>query len=99
MSEVMSRGAKCPNWVSGEKKDRVIPTLFLLVGREREKTMQIPPVNFPGAGSSESEVEERERELKRDFKTPLGGSYLVAWMIVILVVIGLLLLGVFHPLW
>ena len=94
----MCRRGKCPYRVSSEVKVRVIPTLFLLVGREREKTMPIPPVNLPG--SSKQAVEEREQEIKSDFKTPLGGTYLVTWIIVFLLVIGILvLLSIFHPMW
>jgi hypothetical protein len=53
--------------------------------------------NFQGSASSDFEVEDRERQRKRDFNTPLGGIYLVVWMIVILVVIVVLvLLGVFQ---
>jgi hypothetical protein len=48
----------------------------------------------------QEEVEEREQEIKRDFHTPLGGTYLVSWMIVFLLVIGILvLLILFHPVW
>jgi hypothetical protein len=68
--------------------------------QEREKTMQIPPVNYPGPHSEydREAVEAREQKLERDFTgVPLPKGYWVSWIIlVVLVVGGLVLLGVLH---
>jgi hypothetical protein len=62
--------------------------------------MQIPPVNYPGPHSEydQEEVEAREQKLERDFTgAPLQKGYWVGWIILIVLVVGgLVLLGVFH---
>lgn len=65
---------------------------------EREQMIQDQtPLDFQ---IPEVEMEYRERQLKRDFNTPLGGTFLISWIIVILLVIGILvLLSNFHPMW
>ncbi len=64
--------------------------------KEREQKMQNQtPLDAPAV---DVVMENREWELKRDFNTPLGGTYLVSWIIVFLLVIGILvLLSMFHP--
>ena len=64
--------------------------------KEREQKIQNQtPLD---ASAVDVEMENREWELKRDFNTPLGGTYLVSWIIVFLLVIGILvLLSNFHP--
>lgn len=62
--------------------------------------MQIPPMNYPGSHSEydSAEVEAREQKLERDSTgAPLPKGYWVGWIILIVLVVGgLVLLGVFH---
>ncbi len=68
--------------------------------QEREKTLQISPVNYQGAHTvyDQGEVEAREQKLEKDFiGTALTKGYWVSWIILIVfVVMELILLGVFH---
>jgi hypothetical protein len=68
--------------------------------KEREKTVQISPVNNQGTHASydQAEVEAREQKLERDLTgAHLPKGYWVSWMIlIILVVVGLIVLSVFH---
>ncbi len=60
--------------------------------------MQMPPFSAPTHKYDQAEVEDKERELTRDFtgsRYPEG--YWVGWLIlIVLVVVGLVLLDVFH---
>ena len=61
-----------------------------------------PPLAEPTLGEMvrNEQVEDREQEIKRDFNAPLGGIFLISWIIVILIFIGILvLLSNFHPMW
>jgi hypothetical protein len=62
--------------------------------KEREQMQEQLP---PDLLLKEEEVENRERELKRDFHTPLGGTYLFTYLIIfVLLLVGFALLFVFH---
>jgi hypothetical protein len=75
--------------------------------KAREKIMELPPNErhqppLPGSTWADMELRQRaeirEQELKRDFTGgPLAKRYLIGWIILIVLVVGgLVLLGVFH---